>query len=110
MTPTPVIVPEQAKLPLAPVTVQPVAPEPPARSMVVAVVEPGPMVSAVAAPPMFNVVALVLNSVAVPVAVVVISAPTTSRSPARLVLPPARKVAMSVILERMPMLPPVVLI
>ena len=40
-----------------------------------------PILIVVAAPPMFNVVAFVLNTVAVPTAVVVISAPLTARSP-----------------------------
>ena len=56
------IAPEQVRLPVAPSAVQPVAAEPPRKSMVEAVAAPGPMLkSAVAAPPRFMVVAVVLR-------------------------------------------------
>ena len=54
--------------------------------IVVVVPEVAPMVMAVATPPRFSVVAFVLKRVAVPVAVVVMSAPLTARSPVTTVL------------------------
>jgi hypothetical protein len=46
-----VIAPSHVRLPFAPFTVQPVAPAPPARFILVAVLLPGPILSAVVAPP-----------------------------------------------------------
>jgi len=46
-----------------------------------------PMLTAVASPPMFTVVAFVLNRVAIPVEVVVISAPLTAKSAAAVTFP-----------------------
>lgn len=67
----PLIVPVQVKFPVAPSTVQPVAPEPPAKFMEVAVVEPGPIFSVEAAPAKLTVVAveLIKSKVEVPVVI-----------------------------------------
>src|SRR5690242_14240304 len=64
------MLPEQVRLPVAPSTVQPVAPEPPARFTLVAVAAPGPMLMVVAAPKRLPVRAFVLKREAVPVEVV----------------------------------------
>jgi len=65
--------------------------------LTVVVPEPAPMLTVVAAPPMFRVVALVLNNVAVPVPVVVISEPLTARSPASVKLPVPVRLAIFVV-------------
>ena len=56
-----VISPLQVKLPVAPSTVQPVAPDPPAKLTAVAVVDPGPMFKVLAAPAKLTVVAVALT-------------------------------------------------
>jgi hypothetical protein len=60
--------------------------------LIVVVPDAEPMLSTVAAPPILSVVALVLNSVAVPTDVVVTSAPLTARSPVIVALLPTDKV------------------
>jgi hypothetical protein len=64
----PVMFPLQFKFPVAPSTVHPVAPAPPAIFTEVAVDPPGPMLIVDPAPNALTVVALVLKSVRVPVA------------------------------------------
>ena len=54
---------------------------------IVAVPDPAPILTVVAAPPRFKVVALVLNRAAVPVEVVVTLAPLTAILPAVVILP-----------------------
>ncbi len=63
-----VTVPEQVRLPVAPSRVHPVADDPPARCMDVAVFEPGPMDIVPPAPKALTTLALVLKTLTVPVA------------------------------------------
>ena len=60
--------PLQVRFPVAPSTVQPVAPDPPARLINVALFDPGPISIVVAAPKALTSVALVLKTLSVPVA------------------------------------------
>jgi hypothetical protein len=60
--------PEQERFPVAPSTVQPVAPDPPAIFTVVAVEEPGAILIVEAAPKRLAVVELVLKTFSIPVA------------------------------------------
>jgi len=64
----PVISPEHVRFPVAPSTVQPVAADPPARLIDVALHPPGPRLIVVPAPNALTVVALVFIRFSVPVA------------------------------------------
>jgi hypothetical protein len=79
-TPMNVQLPAQVKLPVAPSTVHPVAPEPPAILTEVAVAPSGPIFSVDAAPPKLIVVAVALSRLKL-AAEVVISPPLTAKSP-----------------------------
>lgn len=84
----PLIAPEQARFPVAPSIVQPVAPEPPAILIDAPVPAPGPIFNAVvAAPPIFNVVAPVLKRF--PVVDVVLTVPPLIEALLAVVIRPA---------------------
>jgi hypothetical protein len=68
VTPPLVTVPVHVRFPVAPSTVQPVAALPPARLTLVAVFDPGPILTVLAAPNALTVAALVLKTFNVPVA------------------------------------------